>query len=239
MTSTLAKGTVDISFMVPCYNEEKNVEKALETIWSAMVVRSLTYEILIIDDGSVDNTSVVVRAYQTAHPDFPIRLHRNDSNQGLGASYFEGAELTRGQYYMIVNGDGDMSAESLSKIIDRIGEADIISPYVTNHRQRPFTRRVVSRLFKKLVDLLGGHRLRYYNGPVLHRRMNIVEAETRTRGFGYQAELLCLLLKKGCSVLEVPYASVYSHHQTDAFRWSNILSVLASLYRIFLARLKR
>lgn len=240
MKPALSSDTVELTFVVPCYNEEENVEKALETIKGAMAVRPhLTYEILVVDDASQDRTSAVVRAYQTSHPDLPITLHANPSNRGLGASYFEGAKMAKGRYYMIVNGDGDTSSETILSIVDRMGEADIINPYLINRHERPLFRRLLSFSFKSLVDLLGGHRLHYYNGPVLHRRMNIVEANLGTRGFGYQAELLSQLLRRGCSVIEVPFASQYRHHQTDAFRLSNIRSVLGSLGRIFLTRFKR
>ena len=231
------KAVLDISFLVPCYNEARNVTQALETIQSVMAVRPMRYEVLVIDDGSADETGDYVRTYQAAHPDLPIRLYRNDTNQGLGFTYFQGAAMTRGEYYMIVNGDGDLPTETILKIIDRKGEADIINPYLTNQYDRPLIRQIISFLFTNLVALLGGHRLHYYNGPVLHRRTNVLGMKTKTIGFGYQAELLCTLLRKGCSVIEIPFTSAYRHHQTDAFRLQNILSVLKSLYRIFLTRM--
>lgn len=230
---------VDISFAVPCYNEEKNIQRALEGLVCALAGRPLTYEIIVIDDGSRDETSATAKAYQAAHPDLPIQVKRNTTRRGLGASYFEGAAVAQGEYYMVVHGDGDMPAESLSKVIDKMGQAEIVNPYVVNQGDRPFVRRVISFVFRKLVDLLGGHRLHYYTGPVLHRRANVLKAKTRTRGFGYQAELLCYLLRRGCSVVEVPFVSKYHHHQTDAFHFSNFLSVSKSLYRIFLTRFTR
>lgn len=235
----VSQGGIAITFFVPCYNEEENVEKALEAIQRVMASRGLTYEVLVMDDGSADKTSEAVRRYQAAHPDAPIRLHRNPTNLGLGTCYLEGASLAKGEYYMIVNGDGDLSADSLSAIVDRMGQADIISPYLANQKDRPLLRRVLSAIFKKLVDFLGGCPLRYYNGPVLHRRSNIVGAGIRARGFGYQAELLCDLIRRGCSVIEVPYTSVYPHQQTDAFRLKNILSVGESLVRIFWTRMNQ
>lgn len=235
--AVLSEETVEVSFFVPCYNEGENVEKALDTIQTAVAERPrLTYEILVIDDGSTDQTDEVVKAYQKAHPERPIRLHRNPINLGLGASYVQGAALAKGYYYLIVNGDGDLPAEMILKLLDLRGEADIISPYVTNQRERPFHRQILSAAFTTLVGLFSGQRLRYYNGPVLHKRSNILEVRNVTRGFGYQAEILTHLLRKGRSIIEIPFASVYRHHQTDAFRLKNLLSVARSLLRIFLVR---
>ena len=230
---------VELSFVVPCYNEEKNVERALSAIAQAMVLRDIAYEVLVIDDGSADKTEAVVAAYQSAHPEIPVRFHRHALNQGLGATYLEGAFLARGEYYLLVNGDGDLPVETILAIVDRRGEAEIISPYLVNQRDRPLVRRIFSFLFTKLVGLLGGHRLRYYTGPVLHRRVNVLSANVRARGFGYQAELLCALLGKGHSVVEVPFSSDYRHHQTDAFHPANFFSVSKSLYRIFWRRVRR
>lgn len=236
----LLSSDIDISFAVPCYNEAEHVGSALETIRSVMAEHpSLTYEVVVIDDGSADQTSVTVQDYQRAHPDLPVTLHRNPVNRGLGFSYFEGAAMTRGEYYMIVNGDGDLPKKTVLSILDQKGKADIVSPYLANQSDRPLKRRIISYAFTGLVNLLGGHRLRYYNGPVLHRRENILKVKTRAKGFGYQAELLCTLMRKGCTVVEIPFFSAYRHHQTDAFRPANILSVLKSLYQIFLTRFIR
>lgn len=236
--SAVSKSVLDISFVVPCYNEAEHVASALDTLKTVTAARPLKYEIIVIDDGSSDDTSAVVHAYQSAHPELPITLHRNDSNRGLGWSYFEGAAMTKGEYYLIVNGDGDLPKETILSILERMGEADIISPYLANQYDRPLLRRVISYTFTALVNFLGGHRLRYYNGPVLHRRANILKVR-KARGFGYQAELLCSLMKRGCTVMEIPFYSAYRHHQTDAFRFYNILSVSKSLCRIFLTRFIR
>ena len=237
--SMVSKDTLDISFVVPCYNEAEHVTSALNTLKAVTSARRLRYEIIVMDDGSSDETSAVVQAYQNAHPEFPMTLHRNPTNRGLGWSYFEGAQMAQGEYYMIVNGDGDLPAETILKIVDHRGEADIINPYLANQYDRPLIRRIISYTFTGLVNVLGGHRLHYYNGPVLHRRVNILGVKTRAKGFGYQAELLCYLMRKGCTVVEIPFFSAYRHHQTDAFRLVNIFSVSRSLIRVFLTRFIR
>ena len=239
METAVAINTVEITFFVPCFNEAENVGRALDAIQGAMAVCPASYEILVVDDGSSDRTSDVVQAYHAAHPHLPVRLHRNPSNRGLGFSYFEGASLAKGEYYMLVNGDGDLPSETILGIVRRRGDADIINPYFADQRTRPLIRRILSSTFTRLVSLLGGHSLHYYNGPVLHRRLNILEVKARPKGFGYQAELLCTLLRKGRSVIEVPFTPSYRHHQTDAFRLSNIVSVLRSLSYILFSRFRR
>lgn len=232
--------SVDVTFFVPCYNEAENIAATLTTIESVVSTRSLSYEIIVVDDNSRDGTSAVVHAYRGAKADVPIRLQRNERNMGLGHNYLASASRARGRYYMLVNGDNDIPAVTISMILDHLGRADVIVPYLENQASRPLYRRVLSRLFTFLVNLLGGHRLRYYNGPVLHFRTNVERFKPNAAGFAYQAELLCRALDHGCSYLEVPFRSaMWPNTKTSAFHISNIVSVTASLGRIFAARLRR
>jgi hypothetical protein len=127
-----------------------------------------------------------------------------------------------------------------------LGLADIIVPYYGtrlfsrrfNCDHRNFMRRLLSIVFAKIVRLLSGHELRYFNGLVLHRRENVVKYRGTTYGLGYQAELLCRVLNNP----DVTYLEVKIHNfdrasgPTSAFKPKNIVSVCGSLWRIFKGR---
>jgi len=231
--------TVDITFFVPCYNEAPHVASTFEMIKRLMQRRSLTYEIAAVDDGSSDGTSQVVEAYCKEHPDQPIVFHRNPVNLGLGRNYFLWAKRSRGRHYMLINGDNDTSIDDFALILDHLGKADMIVPYVANQHDRPSHRNLISRGFNLAVSLVSGHRLRYYNGPVLHLRENVVRFEPKASGFAYQAEILCRALNEGCSHVEVPLYYVKKEQDSSSgFRLHNIASVLKSLTRIFVKTLQ-
>jgi glycosyltransferase involved in cell wall biosynthesis len=96
---------LDLTIFVPCFNEASRIEGTLETIMEAHAELPLTYEVIVVDDGSTDDTARVVEAYQDRHPSFPSRLHRNPGNQGLSRSFVETAFMGRGRFYRLVCGD--------------------------------------------------------------------------------------------------------------------------------------
>ena len=100
-----ARDAVEVTFLVPCLNEEANVLGTIETIRSAMERVGCGYEILVFDDGSQDNTSELVKGFQAANPQMPVRLFRRDVNRGLSYNFVEAAFQGRGRYYRAVPGD--------------------------------------------------------------------------------------------------------------------------------------
>lgn len=233
-----ATQTPDITFFVPCFNEAENIEGTFQTILTAIAQVPVAYEILVVDDASTDNTVEVVEAYQKQHPEIPIILERKPQNSGLGRNYFSGVHIAHGRYYMLVNGDNVEHVETLVGLLSRLGQADILIPYFGRLDHRPLERRLVSRTFTRLVNLLNGRSINYYNGPIVHLRQNVASTASTTWGFAYQAELVTRLLGRGATYIQLEVPGEERQQGTSkAFRFRNLLSVGGSLLKIFLHRL--
>ncbi len=231
---------VDITFFVPCLNEEKNVENTLQVILSAVAEARVTYEILVVDDCSEDGTVGVVEAFHRAHPELPVVLVTSEHNLGLGHNYARGARMAHGRHYMLVNGDNVERLEVITALLAKLGQADIIIPYFGRLDNRPLIRRIISRMFTMLVNFLSGNRIGYYNGAVVHLRENVVRWHPGTRGFAYEAELITRLLAQGATHVQVEVPSEERQHGVSkAFRLRNFVSVAGSLARIAARRLRR
>lgn len=229
-----------VSFFVPCLNEEGNVGRAIDTIVAIMQNFASPYEVIVVDDASVDGSVAEVFDRCRRYPRTRIELIRNRFLRGLGRNYFIAAQRSKGECFMLVNGDAAEPEESLRAILTHIGEADAVVPYFGLNETRTLPRRMLSHAFTFLVNLISGHRLKYYNGPVLHRTENVRMWFSETAGFGYQAELLCRLLDEGISVIEVPIAnSDRECGASKAFTITNLLSVANTLFHIFLRRLEK
>jgi glycosyltransferase involved in cell wall biosynthesis len=232
---------IDVTIVVPCLNEEKNIASTLETIRQAMSGFSYNYEIVVIDDGSKDRTGELVEEYRRAHPDTEIVLHRNCKNIGLATSYVNGAFIGRGKYYKLVCGDNTEPKDALVTVFSRLGDAEMIVSYLSAVEGKSAFRMSISRFYTSLINFVSGHHMRYYNGSALHLRYNVMRWGPYSFGFGFQAELITRLLDEGATYIEVAIKARHEQKQglNDALNWKNFLSVTHTLLELLIRRVRR
>ena len=234
---------VDLTIFVPAYNEEPLITKTLDTIREATSSFDFSYEVFVYDDASTDGTAEVTRRY-IADNELAGSFHlvSNERNQGIGVNYFRAAEQGSGEYFIILFGDNVEPAETMRRMFNLMGKADVIIPYLDtrlfdmrfNGDARSFIRRFISIVFAWIVRTVSGHNVHYFNGFVMHRTENVLKYRSDTYGLGYQAELLCRVLSEpGISFLEVKcYNFDRVAGMPTAFKPRNVVSVLGSLWRI-------
>ena len=232
---------LDLTLFIPCLNEEKRVVPTIETVRATMAGLAFSYEILVTDDGSRDRTAAVVEEYIRANPGVTIRLHRNPGNNGLARSFVDASFRGRGRYIRLICGDNVEPKESMAAILGRLGQADIIIPYYPVVPGKSPSRLFISNLYTRIVNLLSGHRLHYYNGHPLYRRYDVMRWASYNYGFGFQADLLTTLLDEGATHQELAIAAVHQEkgRGTSSVNLRNFLSVTSSLLEITSRRLKR
>ena len=224
---------LDLTIFISCYNEAEFIVATIETVIEAAREAALSFEILVVDDGSRDNSRQLVAEFIAAHPAENIILRANRTNKGLAQNYMDGAFLGRGKYYRLICGDNAEPKESILAVFNAIGKADIIVPYYTSSEGKSARRRLISRTYTALVNLVTGNKLHYYNGLAVHLRHNVMRWHPNTRGFGFQADILCLLLDTGFSYLEVPIITIEQRRGgSNALTFRNFLSVGHSLVEI-------
>ena len=230
---------LDVTFFVPCLNEEKHVAATLETVVAAAAEFPWSYEVLVVDDGSTDRTADVVSEFCRAHAAVAVRLVRNPRNLGLSRSFLDAAFLGRGRYFRLICGDNIEPMESMAAVLRRKGEADIVMPYYPDIPGKSAVGRILSRVYNGLVNFLSGHRIRYYNGNPLYRRHQVMRWAPHNSGFGYQADLVTQLLDLGATYVEVPVAGIHRPKGGSRLRIRGLMSVTHSLLEIALRRLRK
>ena len=229
---------VDITIFISCYNEAGHIIKTIDEVSAALKTVRMTFEILIIDDASSDNSWPQLMAYTESHPEENIIIKRNHKNKGLAQNYLNSVYIGKGKYHRLVCGDNAEPQESLVKLFKEIGQADVIIPYYYRVIDKGFGRMVISKTYTALINLITGYRLHYYNGLQIHLRYNVMRWHSNTRGFGFQAETLTMILDKGFTYKEVPILGMDKKGaDSRALTFRNMLSVVHTLLEIFLRRM--
>jgi glycosyltransferase involved in cell wall biosynthesis len=238
--STTDEPECDITFFVACYNEEANILSAIGNVVEAAREVGCSYDIVVIDDTSKDRSVELIKGYMEQHPEVPLKLIVNTSNQGLGTNYAEATFHGRGRYYRLICGDDEERRESMVAALKHLGKADMILTYHADPKQRSFLRRNISKSFTGLVNLLSGYKVKYYNGLAIHKRYNAMRWHSHAHGFGFQADMITRLLDMGATFIEVPVVpKERTEGETKAFTFRNVCSVGHTLLEIFIRRVAR
>ena len=221
---------IDITFFIPCFNAEKTVIETIISIKDAMDEFNYSYEIVVVDDYSNDNSAKLVRSYSDDHSDMNIVLIRQKQNYGLGHNFVEAAIIGKGRYYKMVHAGNIERKDGTTKLISCLGEADIITSYVVDNRK--YFRQLLSTAYTWLVGILSGYSLKYYQGSALFIRKDVLLYHPYNNGNAFLSELLTILMNNGRSVIEVEVEQIRSNSRSTATSWRNVISVIQGLINI-------
>ena len=207
--------TCDLTIMVPALNVGWRLADTLRTIGCALgEAGDLTCDVLIVDDGSTDDTGAIADHLGSIVPYVRVIHHR--ANQGLGASFREALAQAGGRKFLIVPGDNDLSPTTLALLLRHRDAADLV-----NREERGLRRNVLSDLFATIYKLAFDVHVQYLNGPSVYPTAVLRRADLISSRFSIVAEAHVKLLRQGLTFVEVP-----GYMQTGA-EGSNALSLRA------------
>lgn len=180
-----------VSLVIPMFNEEENIEHAIDCAVSALEAQGGDYEILIVDDASTDRSVEVVRRLAAANPH--IRLLRHEVNRKLGATLRTGYAAASKDLVLYMDADLPFDPYDLIRAIRALDvtRADLIAGYRLDRTTEGFRRTVYSYLYNTLIGLLFGWPHRDINFSFKLMRREVLEAvELRSEGSLIDAELI-------------------------------------------------
>ena len=218
-----------LSIIIPAYNEADNILETLENVTKALAPLDLEHEILVIDDGSADETAALVTSNLHRFPH--VTLLANERNIGFGGSYRRGVDAAALDHIVMVHGDNAWGHETLREFFSHVGEADVISGYTRDMwRSRTVTRTLISKAHTALVNLITRRHLKYYNGLQIHTAAVLKSLRIESSGFGFQPEVLVKALRRANSYIEVPMDLIERKKgESKAFRVKNVVDLLHTI----------
>ena len=234
------KPPVFLSLFVACYNEQDNIIGTLETLVEALRKTVPSFDIIVVDDASKDETVPRVRNFMAEHPELPVRLLLNGHNEGVATNYAEAAFRAKGEWYRMICGYNVEPVETLETIFKAVGKTEVVVPYTVEIRGRSTFRRLLSKAYTALVNAISGYRMHYYNGLLVTRTDYVRRWHSNSHGFGFQADLLTRLLSKNLTYEEVPvYGNERLTGESKALTMRNLASVAHSLQNVAIRRISK
>lgn len=193
---------VAVSAVLPAFNEESNLERAIDGLEPALASATADHEIIVVDDGSRDGTAAVLERLQSRLPTLVVVRHA--TNRGYGAALRSGFRRARLPWIFLMDSDNQFDPAEIALLLARRGDADLVIGYRAVRRD-PFVRRLNAWAFFTLVRILFGYLARDVNCAFKLIRRDLLEhLELRADGALINTELLALARRRGARIVEIP-----------------------------------
>jgi len=228
-----------LSLIIPAFNEEARIGKSLDRILSFLQCQSYSSEVIIVDDGSQDRTSELVRERLGKDPS--IRIYQQSQNLGKGEAVKQGMLLGNGEYLFFSDADLSVPIETLPDFLTHlenqfdvaIGTRQIAGAAIEVHQ--PFYREFLGKMYTRLTNwILGLRRVSDFTcGFKGFRRQAARDLFSRQRlkNWGFDAEIIYLAQFKGYRLLEVP-VTWRDDRATKVKLWRDIFRSFLELLQI-------
>jgi glycosyltransferase involved in cell wall biosynthesis len=146
---------VDLSIIVPIYNEQASVAPLCEAIEAAVKPTGLEYEVLLVDDGSSDETFVRAARLPLKHPE--VRVLKLRKNCGQTAAMAAGIEHARGDVLVTMDGDLQNDPADIPEFLAKLEEGyDIVVGWRHDRKDKLWSRKIPSRIANRLIGRVTG-----------------------------------------------------------------------------------
>lgn len=188
-----------LSLVIPAYNEAAVIRQAVQEADEALEALFERYEVIVVDDGSGDDTAVLAAEL------FPtVRVVRHAANRGYGAALRSGFRAARFDLVAFTDADCQFDLRDLGRLAPLTDESPIVVGYRAE-RKDPWKRRFLSWGYNRLARTLLGTGVRDCDCALkVFRREVLVDLLPESRGFFVNTEMLSRARRLGYGVTEVP-----------------------------------
>lgn len=214
----MKNGIIYLSVIIPCYNEESNIRLgALENVAHFLKKKDFPYEVIIVDDGSSDESKNLIREFLTDHDNFRLVVNKH---LGKAGTVIEGVNQSKGEFVLFSDLDQATPIHMIDKLLPYFGQRYdlVIGSRKGRRKGAPLTRRLMAlgfMFFRNMILNLGiedtqcGFKAftseaakKIFSRLEIYKQSHLVNGSTVTAGF--DVELLFVAKTLGYKVAEVP-----------------------------------
>ncbi|MDD5723907.1 MAG: glycosyltransferase family 2 protein [Syntrophales bacterium] len=189
----------DVSIIIPAYREEKAISGVVRNICRVMDLTGRSYEILVVDDGSDDETAAEAQKAGA-------RILPHPYNIGNGAAVKTGIRNARGEILVTLDGDGQHSSEDIPRLLDKMDVYDMAVGARRSDSKRSFLRRAANRIYNWFATYMCGRRIedltsgfRAVKTDIARRFLSLLP-----NTFSYPTTITMAVIRSGYSLVYVP-----------------------------------
>ena len=175
MEPTTESAEIDLSVLVPVYNEVENVRPLHEELDAVLRPSGLRYELIFVDDGSTDGTAARLAAIQDADPEHVVVAFLK-RNCGQTAALSAALDLARGSILLPMDGDRQNDPADIPRLLEKLDSGfDVVSGWRRDRQDRLLTRKVPSWIANRLVARISGVPLHDFGCTMKAYRRRVLE----------------------------------------------------------------
>ncbi len=191
---------MNISIVIPAYNEEKGIADTIDGIVKTVNVLGIEYELIVVNDGSTDNTTTIV---ENKH----IKIVNHKERKGYGASLKTGIQHSKFEDILIIDADGSYPPEHISDLLDYTVNYDMVVGARTGSKVKiPLIRKPAKWFINKLANYLSEKKIPDLNSGMRLFKKKVYQHFIRIlpNGFSFTTTITLALLINDCNIKYVP-----------------------------------
>ena len=166
---------MNISLIIPVYNEQGNLPMLFEAVYATMNSLGKTWEVILVDDGSIDKSLSILQEYAKEDPEH-VRVISFRRNFGQTAAIAAGLDYSQGDIIVLLDADMQNDPSDIPMLLEKLDEGyDLVSGWRKQRKDNAITRNLPSMMANKLISMVTGVELHDYGCTLKAYRRPVLE----------------------------------------------------------------
>lgn len=225
-----------VSIIVPVFNQEKQISKALDRIRRVLEEAFGDYEMVVVDDGSTDGTYEVLQRESKSYSKLKIISYK--PNRGKGFAVKKGVLESKGSIVLFTDGDLDITPNRIKEYVDQLSTCDLViasKRHPASRVKAPISRRILSRVFNLFVRVITGIKIKDTQAGMKAGEGEVMRKIFTTmlvKRYAFDVELLVIANLMALNVAEMPLELTIDRRFRTREIIRMLIDVLAISYRV-------